>query len=96
MAAEARRRTGKKRLAGATLYIGSNACVSSLAPDCNAYTRRPACGNACRDRRRNHGRLWKIPESRHLGGLEARPRAYESRVVGIFDRALLGAPTAER
>ncbi len=40
--------------------------------------------------------LWKIPESRHLGGLEARPRAYESRVVGFFDRALLGAPTAER
>jgi fermentation-respiration switch protein FrsA (DUF1100 family) len=35
--------------------------------------------------------LWKIPEARHLGGLEARPVAYEARVVRFFDRALLGA-----
>jgi fermentation-respiration switch protein FrsA (DUF1100 family) len=34
--------------------------------------------------------FWKIPEARHLGGLEARPAAYESRVVRFFDRALLG------
>jgi fermentation-respiration switch protein FrsA (DUF1100 family) len=40
--------------------------------------------------------LWKIPEARHLGGLEARPVAYESRVVGFFDRALLGGPAQER
>jgi fermentation-respiration switch protein FrsA (DUF1100 family) len=35
--------------------------------------------------------LWKIPEAGHLGGLEARPVAYEARVVRFFDRALLGA-----
>lgn len=33
--------------------------------------------------------LWEIPESRHVGGLEARPAEYEQRVVGFFDRALL-------
>jgi len=33
--------------------------------------------------------LWEIPESRHVGGLSARPREYERRVVGFFDRALL-------
>jgi hypothetical protein len=32
--------------------------------------------------------LWEIPESRHVGGLEARPAEYERRVVGFFDRAL--------
>jgi hypothetical protein len=31
---------------------------------------------------------WRIPEARHVGGLEARPREYEARVVGFFDRAL--------
>ena len=34
--------------------------------------------------------LWEIPESRHVGGLQARPREYERRVVGFFDDALLG------
>jgi hypothetical protein len=31
---------------------------------------------------------WSIPESRHTGGIEARPREYERRVVGFFDAAL--------
>jgi dienelactone hydrolase len=34
--------------------------------------------------------LWEIPESRHVGGLAARPAEYERRVVGFFDRALGG------
>src|SRR5829696_2276695 len=33
--------------------------------------------------------LWEIPESGHVGGLEARPEEYERRVVGFFDAALL-------
>jgi hypothetical protein len=32
--------------------------------------------------------LWEIPESGHVGGLEARPEEYERRVVGFFDEAL--------
>jgi hypothetical protein len=32
--------------------------------------------------------LWEIPESRHVGGIAARPAEYERRVVGFFDRAL--------
>ncbi|HMJ97626.1 MAG TPA: alpha/beta fold hydrolase [Thermoleophilaceae bacterium] len=32
--------------------------------------------------------LWEIPESEHMGGIEARPREYEHRVVGFFDEAL--------
>ena len=35
--------------------------------------------------------LWKISEATHVGGLQARPRAYEQRVTSFFDRALLGA-----
>ncbi len=38
-------------------------------------------------------RIWKIPEASHTGGIEARPREYERRVVGFFDHALLGPPT---
>jgi hypothetical protein len=34
--------------------------------------------------------LWEIPESRHVGGMTARPREYERRVVGFFDRTLGG------
>jgi uncharacterized protein len=32
--------------------------------------------------------LWEIPESTHVGGLEARPEEYERRVIGFFDEAL--------
>ncbi|HXV35151.1 MAG TPA: CocE/NonD family hydrolase [Gaiellaceae bacterium] len=34
--------------------------------------------------------LWEIPEAGHTGGLDARPREYEERVVGFLDEALLG------
>ena len=33
--------------------------------------------------------LWELPESSHVGGLDARPREYERRVVSFFDDALL-------
>jgi fermentation-respiration switch protein FrsA (DUF1100 family) len=33
--------------------------------------------------------LWEISESKHMGGIVARPAEYERRVVGFFDRALL-------
>ena len=36
--------------------------------------------------------VWGIPEAHHTGGFQARPREYERRVVGFFDRALLDAP----
>ena len=32
--------------------------------------------------------LWEIPESEHMGGIDARPAQYEQRVVGFFDDAL--------
>jgi dienelactone hydrolase len=32
--------------------------------------------------------LWEIPESKHVGGIRARPAEYERRVLGFFDRAL--------
>ena len=34
--------------------------------------------------------LWEVPGSGHIGGTEARPREYERRIVGFFDRHLLG------
>lgn len=39
--------------------------------------------------------LWEIPEARHVGGLQARPREYEERVTGFFDRALHGRGEAD-
>jgi alpha/beta superfamily hydrolase len=32
--------------------------------------------------------LWEIPESGHVGGIDARPQEYERRVVGFFGGAL--------
>ena len=32
--------------------------------------------------------LWEIPESKHTGGLTARPEEYERRVIAFFDGAL--------
>jgi fermentation-respiration switch protein FrsA (DUF1100 family) len=33
--------------------------------------------------------IWEVPGSRHMGGIDAQPAAYERRVVGFFDNALL-------
>ena len=33
--------------------------------------------------------VWKVPGARHTGGIELRPREYERRMIGFFDRALL-------
>ena len=33
--------------------------------------------------------IWEVPEGGHVGGLDARPREYERRVVAFFDQALL-------
>ena len=33
--------------------------------------------------------IWEVPGSKHMGGIDARPKAYEQRVVGFFDRWLL-------
>ena len=34
--------------------------------------------------------LWEVPGAGHTGGLRAQPEEYERRVVGFFDRELLG------
>ena len=34
--------------------------------------------------------IWEVPGSGHVGGFDAQPKEYERRVVGFFDRALLG------
>jgi uncharacterized protein len=33
--------------------------------------------------------IWKVPGSKHTGGIDARPAEYERRVTEFFDRALL-------
>jgi dienelactone hydrolase len=35
--------------------------------------------------------IWKVPDSGHTGGIDARPAEYEQRVIAFFDAALLGA-----
>ena len=32
--------------------------------------------------------IWDIPEASHTGGIDARPREYERRVLGFFERSL--------
>jgi dienelactone hydrolase len=34
--------------------------------------------------------IWEVPGSGHVGGITAQPKEYERRVIGFFDRALLG------
>ncbi len=36
--------------------------------------------------------IWKIPEAEHTGGLAARPREYERRVIAFLDRELPEGP----
>ena len=36
--------------------------------------------------------IWEVPGAGHTGGIEAQPEEYERRVIGFFDRTLLGRP----
>ena len=36
--------------------------------------------------------IWEVPGAGHTGGIEAEPEEYERRVIGFFDRTLLGRP----
>ena len=33
--------------------------------------------------------IWKVPGSKHTGGMDARPAEYERRVIDFFDHSLL-------
>ena len=63
------------------VYAGHGAGGEEYNPDYFAAARAPKA-------------IWKIPEASHTGGFRARPREYEQRVVGFFDRALLGTSLA--
>jgi len=39
---------------------------------------------------RGEKEVWEVPGSGHMGGTEAQPLEYERRVVGFYDRVLLG------
>jgi uncharacterized protein len=50
-----------------------------------------ALNRAYRDDGSSTATLWQIQGAGHTGGLSAVPAQYERRVVGFFDRALLGS-----
>jgi hypothetical protein len=41
--------------------------------------------------RGSHARLWELPLTAHTKGLATHPRAYDQRVVGLFDHALVAS-----
>jgi dienelactone hydrolase len=41
-------------------------------------------------RARGRVQLWELPEGKHTGALDEEPEEYERRVIGFFDRRLLG------
>ena len=51
--------------------------VGTLTPDYYEAARAPK-------------QIWEVPEGGHTGGIDARPREYERRVVRFLDGALLG------
>jgi uncharacterized protein len=42
------------------------------------------------ERARGRVQLWELPEGKHTGALDEEPEEYERRVIGFFDRRLLG------
>ena len=42
------------------------------------------------ERAQGYKEIWEVPGSGHMKGIEAQPAEYERRVVGFFDKTLLG------
>ena len=42
------------------------------------------------ERAQGYKEIWEVPGSGHMKGIEAQPQEYERRVVGFFDKTLLG------
>jgi hypothetical protein len=59
------------------IYAGHGAGGEDYNPDFYAAAASPKA-------------IWKIAEASHTGGFQARPREYERRLTGFFDKALLG------
>ena len=34
--------------------------------------------------------IWEVPDGQHIAGITTQPEAYERRMIGFFDDALLG------
>jgi uncharacterized protein len=88
-------------LKSAAIAVSSNHAPPANLKDLAAKIEQPllliAAPNAPTGEKLNRGyhaaagensALWEIPESKHTGGLAARPAEYERRVVGFFDEAL--------
>jgi hypothetical protein len=86
----------------AAVAVSSNQAPPANLKDLSARIEQPllliAAPNAPTGEKLNRGyraaaggsaTLWEIPESKHVGGLAARPAEYERRVIGFFDDALL-------
>jgi hypothetical protein len=71
-----RKTTSRRRTSGGSCHGSLPARSSSSTPG-RAAAGRPKA-------------IWRIPEVSHTGGITTRPEEYEQRVVGFFDRALLG------
>lgn len=54
-----------------------------------------ALGRVHRDAGGRNTTLWETQRAGHTGGISAAPGEYERRVVGFFDRALLGSAPRE-
>jgi hypothetical protein len=55
-------------------------------------TEKPA-NDGFYEAKRGPKEIWEVPGSKHMGGIDAQPAAYEQRVVGFFDRWLLDRAT---
>jgi uncharacterized protein len=68
------------KISGATFFVYGERGQPAEKPANDAFY---AAANGTKE-------IWEVPGSKHMGGIEAQPLEYERRVVGFFDRALLG------
>jgi dienelactone hydrolase len=76
----ARLRTLVPKIHGAVFFVYGQAGQPAERPANRAFYARA----------RGPKEIWEVPGSGHIGGIDARPAEYERRVVGFFDRTLLG------
>ena len=79
--------TGRRLPEPGRLFAACSATSEIASFSCSEYQ----LNRIWAERARGRVQLWGLPDGKHTGAIDEAPEEYERRVIGFFDRRLLGS-----